>query len=216
MLSWQWWSVWWYQVSEDEQLADLEEVREILSCPGVRALLQVNMIIIMTMMIIIRFLKDGGGLPFLIQQRPPPQKLTIWRDGWMDLTKMSNNIFNLFSLFLGQSSFCAGTWRGCSRSVRWGGSSSDSTLKVPPFYSQPLSQSISIHLKLMFPIYTIISLFRQIFFSYQQSLFLSSKNKSSTPFSLAVSTWQLVKMMLRVPTVNAPLWVFLQFYSLYL
>ena len=32
-----------YQVSEDEQLADLEEVREILSCPGVRALLQVIM-----------------------------------------------------------------------------------------------------------------------------------------------------------------------------
>ena len=30
------------QVSEDGQLSDLEEVREILSCPGVRALLQVK------------------------------------------------------------------------------------------------------------------------------------------------------------------------------
>ena len=39
-------------MSEDEQLADLEEVREILSCPGVRALLQVLPIMIIVLVVI--------------------------------------------------------------------------------------------------------------------------------------------------------------------
>jgi len=53
------------EVSEDEQLADLEEVREILSCPGVRALLQVlPIMIIVLVLVIMRDLLLSGFLMF--------------------------------------------------------------------------------------------------------------------------------------------------------
>ena len=52
-------------MSEDEQLADLEEVREILSCPGVRALLQVlPIMIIVLVLVIMRDLLLSGFLMF--------------------------------------------------------------------------------------------------------------------------------------------------------